>query len=477
MKETLMTIQMWAGHALVLSNTPVGKVKNLNLTPTESGDIEKFGLFDSASPNYTTYYPEVDPKELTPDDEEFIYPVFRLLSNVIINNSIEFPEEVLKASIPLIIGQSVYPDHEAMTGNAMGVVLSAYWQDSYKIGGKKVPGGINGTFKLDGKANPRIARGIMMDPPSIHSNSVTVSFTWVKSHPELTDDEFYNKIGTFDKKGVLVRRVADKIVMYHETSLVPHGADPFAQKVGEDGKIVLPKYAFVRNERFADKNQYSQEIINVDYKALTESPTTHSTLSLSASTLENPTNTGTKLKTKPNMNEKLLALIAAHFKFDVAALTEETYETTVREILSAHESAIRDSVTAEFTPQIATLNQSIADLTAKVTDLTAKADSVVIKLREEATKFYKLLAGETPDQAILDNISKADFALATSLLNQYQSAFEEKLPLTCGKCGSTNVSRKSTVDPPKSEEVDEYTETKEKVSKRRPNLFSGGKEK
>ena len=46
----------------------------------------------------------------------------------------------------------------------------------------------------------------MMDPPAIHSNSVTVRFSWEKSHPELTDQQFYDKIGSYDKDGKLIKR-------------------------------------------------------------------------------------------------------------------------------------------------------------------------------------------------------------------------------------------------------------------------------
>jgi len=68
----------------------------------------------------------------------------------------------------------------------------------------------------------------MMDPPSIHSNSVTVRFNHVMSHPEL-NEEFWNLAGTKDKK-VTIHLIADEITSYKETSFVNHGADPYAQK-------------------------------------------------------------------------------------------------------------------------------------------------------------------------------------------------------------------------------------------------------
>src|SRR5210317_758975 len=82
----------------------------------------------------------------------------------------------------------------------------------------------------------------MMDPPSVHSVSVTVTFEWKPSHKFEDENEFYGKLGTYDDKGELVRRVVTKIHAYHEISFVAHGADPYAQKI-VDGKIANPEYA------------------------------------------------------------------------------------------------------------------------------------------------------------------------------------------------------------------------------------------
>ena len=160
--------------------------------------------------------------------------MFRLLSETIVSknwNPTDFGQNgVLKASMKMSLGQTVNCDHETNIGNAIGAVSQVMWQESYKDGSFTIPAGIDGILKIDGKANPRIARGILMEPPSIHSNSVTVQFKWDKSHPQMEDNEFYQKLGTYDSKGVMVRRMVTEIVRYLETSLVSHGADSFAQK-------------------------------------------------------------------------------------------------------------------------------------------------------------------------------------------------------------------------------------------------------
>ena len=93
-----------------------------------------------------------------------------------------FNRDVLKKSMQMLIGQTINIDHEIAVGNAIGAVSEVFWQPAYKTkSGIEVPAGINAVLKIDGKSNPRIARGVMMDPPSIHSNSVTVRFKWEPS--------------------------------------------------------------------------------------------------------------------------------------------------------------------------------------------------------------------------------------------------------------------------------------------------------
>ena len=246
-KEHLDSMVIGQGHTIMAGYIPeaVGAqtfsenyYKWKNPTPDT---IAQFGFW-GGDIDYNTYYPNLDKSELTPKDEEFIEPMFRLLSETIVSknwNPTDFGQNgVLKASMKMLLGQTVNCDHETNIGNAIGAVSQVMWQESYKDGSFTIPAGINGILKIDGKANPRIARGILMEPPSIHSNSVTVQFKWDKSHPQMEDNEFYQKLGTYDSKGVMVRRIVTDIVRYLETALVSHGADSFAQKIGSEGKNI-----------------------------------------------------------------------------------------------------------------------------------------------------------------------------------------------------------------------------------------------
>src|SRR5690554_2420742 len=98
-EEYFETIRLVAGHSIIMSHLPnvlsLGNVSN-KLSTNPSQVIESFGLFDSSTPNYTTYYPDVTEEDLKPKDSDFIEPVFRMLSNTVVHqhyNPIEFPED------------------------------------------------------------------------------------------------------------------------------------------------------------------------------------------------------------------------------------------------------------------------------------------------------------------------------------------------------------------------------------------------
>ena len=149
-------VKLIAGHAIILGHRPesLSGVMMSDKLEKEGQEFSKFGLFDSSSPNYTNYYPEVTAEDLHPKEEEFIEPIFRLLSNVTVHsrfNPIHFPVEVLKKSMYKLIGQTINVDHETAVGNAIGTVKNVEWQNAYTKDGVKVPAGINGILKIDGK--------------------------------------------------------------------------------------------------------------------------------------------------------------------------------------------------------------------------------------------------------------------------------------------------------------------------------------
>lgn len=462
-KEHLDSMVIGQGHTIMAGYIPeaVGAkafsenyYKWKNPTPDS---IAQFGFW-GGDIDYNTYYPNLDKSELTPKDEEFIEPMFRLLSETIVSknwNPTDFGQNgVLKASMKMLLGQTVNCDHETNIGNAIGAVSQVMWQESYKDGSFTIPAGINGILKIDGKANPRIARGILMEPPSIHSNSVTVQFKWDKSHPKMEDNEFYQKLGTYDSKGVMVRRIVTEIVRYLETSLVSHGADSFAQKIGSDGKIINPTFAkrtWASYEEYRDDK--SKQYFFTDYKSdLTSYQEKNDTQGSFNDNQEGDEKS--KTNNKENMNKELQEFLESLFGKDMLTLGEgqemsqEAAVSLIQNLVSSRNELQTsvDNLTTEknsLTEQVTNLNAQVANLT----EMATVGKNHIASLRENAVGTYKKLMGENADETIVTMLNAETTGITTliSLTKDYQARLEEKFPLTCAKCGSKDVNRASSV--------------------------------
>ena len=462
-KEHLDSMVIGQGHTIMAGYIPeaVGAqtfsenyYKWKNPTPDS---IAQFGFW-GGDIDYNTYYPNLDKSELTPKDEEFIEPMFRLLSETIVSknwNPTDFGQNgVLKASMKMLLGQTVNCDHETNIGNAIGAVSKVMWQEAYKDGSFTIPGGINGILKIDGKANPRIARGILMEPPSIHSNSVTVQFKWDKSHPGMEDGEFYQKLGTYDSKGVMVRRVVTEVVRYMETSLVSHGADSFAQKIGSDGKIINPTFAkrtWSSYEEYRDdeSKQYFFTDYKSDFSSFQEKDDTQGSFNDNQEGDEK-----SKTNNKENMNEELQEFLESLFGKDMLTLGEgqemsqEAAVSLIQNLVSSRNELQTsvDNLTTEknsLTEQVTNLNAQVANLT----EMATVGKNHIASLRENAVGTYKKLMGENADETIVTMLNAETTGITTliSLTKDYQARLEEKFPLTCAKCGSKDVNRASSV--------------------------------
>lgn len=462
-KEHLDSMVIGQGHTIMAGYIPeaVGAkafsenyYKWKNPTPDT---IAQFGFW-GGDIDYNTYYPNLDKSELTPKDEEFIEPMFRLLSETIVSknwNPTDFGQNgVLKASMKMLLGQTVNCDHETNIGNAIGAVSQVMWQEAYKDGSFTIPGGINGILKIDGKANPRIARGILMEPPSIHSNSVTVQFKWDKSHPSMEDSEFYQKLGTYDSKGEMVRRIVTEVVRYMETSLVSHGADSFAQKIGSDGKIINPTFAkrtWSSYEEYRDdkSKQYFFTDYKSDFSSFQEKDDTQGSFNDNQEGDEK-----SKTNNKENMNKELQEFLESLFGKGMLTLGEgqemsqEAAVSLIQNLVSSRNELQTsvDNLTTEknsLTEQVTNLNAQVANLT----EMATVGKNHIASLRENAVGTYKKLMGENADETIVTMLNAETTGITTliSLTKDYQARLEEKFPLTCAKCGSKDVNRASSV--------------------------------
>lgn len=461
--ERMESMIIGSGHTIMAGFLPTGvepqtfseNFYRWNHVSKES--VEKLGLFGSDI-DYNTYYPNLTKEDLTPNADEFIEPVFRLLSATIVSknwNPTDFSQSgVLKASMRMLLGQTVNCDHSTDIGNAIGSVSQVMWQEGYKDGNFMIPAGINGVLKIDGKANPRIARGILMDPPSIHSNSVTVQFKWDKSHPGMDDRDFWDKLGTYDEKGNMIRKVVTEVVRYLETSLVSHGADSFAQKIGEDGKIINPEFAKRTWTSFAEYQEDTKKAYYfTDFKEDINSYQENNDTPPNNINTNNPLNNNT-------MNEELKEFLEKLFGDNLLSL-EEGQEVSTELALSAVQSLVNSKKTLEasitnLTTEKNQLSEQITQKDAEIANLTAMATvgkNHIASLREEVVGNYKKLKGDKVDETIVTMLNAETTGLQTliSLNKDYKAQLEEKFPLTCSKCGSHDVTRSSSVveDPKK----------------------------
>lgn len=461
--ERMESMVIGSGHTIMAGFLPTGvepqtfseNFYKWNHVSKES--VEKLGLFGSDI-DYNTYYPNLTKEDLTPNADEFIEPVFRLLSSTIVSknwNPTDFSQPgVLKASMRMLLGQTVNCDHSTDIGNAIGSVSQVMWQEGYKDGNFMIPAGINGVLKIDGKANPRIARGILMDPPSIHSNSVTVQFKWDKSHPGMDDRDFWDKLGTYDEKGNMVRKVVTEVVRYLETSLVSHGADSFAQKIGEDGKIINPEFAKRTWTSFAEYQEDTKKAYYfTDFKEDINSYQENNDTPQNNINQNNPLNNNT-------MNKELKEFLEKLFGDNLLSLAEGQ-EVSTELALSAVQSLVNGKKTLEanitnLTTEKNQLSEQITQKDAEIANLTAMATvgkNHIASLREEVVGNYKKLKGDKVDETIVTMLNAETTGLQTliSLNKDYKAQLEEKFPLTCSKCGSHDVTRSSSVveDPKK----------------------------
>lgn len=451
-KEYEGSIRLGAAHSLITGHGP-----RLAFLEKEAADrkkeLSKLGLFEVSSPNFNTYYPEATAEDLQPKEAEFIRPVYRALSEVIVRKNIDpidfSKDNVLKASMSLLEAQTVYINHESFIGNEVGVVSKVFWDEGHTANGVKVPAGINAEFLIDGKAHPNLARKILMDPPAVHSNSVTVTFKWTPSHPKMDMQEFRGKIGTYDNKGELIRRIVSEITAYYETSLVSHGADPFAKQI-RDGKIVSPEFARVRDS-FSEEIPNSKQYFMFSYKDSLSEITIPERLN------NNETGTEEENKNPTKMKKETIILLAALLGFEIPAeqleMAEEEFqeafdlESFEAQIAEKQPNLLSQSGTIEsLTSEKETAEAEVERLKAENQSLQASSDEIIQMKADalsEVQRLYEATSGKPATEALLATFQKSDYTALKSFKDVYSTQLEEKYPGKCAKCGSDEIVRNS----------------------------------
>jgi hypothetical protein len=321
--------------------------------------------------------------DILPKDEDYIAVNFRALSKTVVpGHWIDWTKDnVLEQSTPLLLGATVYPNHEFWDiNNWLGSVSQSAW-DAAGANSQGVPG-INAEYKIDALMNPRIARGLLMSPPAIHSTSMTVLFEFEYSHPDMAAEnkyKFLNNLGE-DVDGEIVRFIVTNIREYWEASLVFQGADRFAKKYDDP------------------EQDQEEDFANMSAK---------------------PDKTAAEIQPPPNSNEEKTMKLTNEQKQELG-IEFDGEDVPETEIFKAAQSL------AAKTKQFDGVN--IAELTEQ-----AKAGvGFIAKQRAEVTRLAKLAElgskeGEL-EEVVSQTIQSADFDRLVMLEKYYSKKVAERFP-------------------------------------------------
>lgn len=331
---------------------------------------------------------------MPPNPEDYVQRDFRLLSAVTIRGAwvpIDYSRPgVLEEATPLF-RRSLFTDHWSFAELCIGSVRFPRFNDT------STPPGVDGTFFVLQKTNDTRKQDISKLVADGHLDrcSVTILFEWEQSHPDMKEKEFWLRIGETDDDGELIRVVVTKVIDILEISIVYFGADNTAG---------------------------NSELDEVQYQSVTGRQR-HALNSQSINNKEVQTKMEEKFQ---GIKERLEAHLGRVFKTGI-------------EVVQA-----LDDILASM----AALKTEKTALEAKVTELAAAEkfkNDVVSKLRQDVTG----LAAVFSKTGKLDAHEQAVYEAASfEKLVELKSALENKIGLKCQKCGSTDVSRRSSVETP-----------------------------
>lgn len=455
-KELRSTIRIGdagIGMSFVGSDDPVRKEHYNKIT-------ESLGLFGGSSDS-NKFYPGNNAKSIIPKDEDFVKVPFRLLSATIVAGyswrATDFTNaQVLKASTKKLDGKPVFTEHDNDVLNHVGIVKFPRWSEAYTSSdGNKIPAGIDGDIWIDTVTSPKIARSVLSG--GIYSESVTIEFDWEKSH-EIEDDEvFLRKVGTMGEDGKMIARKVTNVIDYHESSLVWLGADPFAKQI-KDGELMHPEWgSVVEFEKEVEdvRNTYQKKKKYFAGSCLSKSE---------AISLAKEYDFGLTKQTTTAMNKELIAFLLTFCKVDSEdKLTVDHFKNL--KVLAEGQQAVplaefsdlqaAKTKLAELEPQLNEAKASVTALTSDKATLTAEVEELKPKAelgtkflnlkRDEVKRLYALSVSNKTDSALIAIFDKATDVELEAFLNQYTKGAKEMFKAKCKKCGSDEVSFRSSV--------------------------------
>lgn len=424
--------------------------------------------------------------------EDFLPFMFRHISATIVGagswKATEFTEKVLREAVRnrLLDMKPSYVDHELEVGNIIGVVGESVYQNGFKANdGTLIPAGIIAPIWVDSVLHTDLCRKLSAYPvPHIQSVSITVAYEWEPSHEFTNRDgepdmwEFECRVGTM-VDGKMVRRIVTKIIDIYESSLVWLGADPIAKILDENNQpINVEKTAIVGKNQYNEdplKQLYNQQSSTGTYFVYDTPLTKQNALDLRNDVLANFSKSGNSnihiLKNEDQMN-KVVEIIAQKLGKKPEEVTEADVQgydlVKTEEHNSLKEKAGKvDTLTNEKTElqNQVDVNKTTLEKYGKITPaekldeletsvglanvvpMAEYGDAQLKSKREAAVKLYKLAVAEKDQSdAVIKTIESADKDAVEGFLKQYGAKTSEQFGGKCNKCGSEEISFRSSVD-------------------------------
>jgi hypothetical protein len=184
------------------------------------------------------------PEALEPSTRDLVPFTFRLLSAAYLGCAgyhLDFSREgMLEQALPLFREPEaegsdrhtplvVVRDHSFAIEDRIGLVRNVRWSPADE-GLGLTQSGIEAELHINWKLAGDAVRRLLHDPPLLDACSVSLGFSWEKSHPTLDDGQFWMRLGE-EVDGSPVRIVVTRIETVEHVGLVYAGADPHAHRL------------------------------------------------------------------------------------------------------------------------------------------------------------------------------------------------------------------------------------------------------
>jgi len=336
---------------------------------------------------------------------------FRFVSvGLIQDNYLDWTEQALKGVVSLFRDITLFANHEKDVTKWMGITGKTWWEGA--VG--DIPPGINGIIWIDeeqARSNGNLIRGLELG--AIHSVSISAYIDVLPSHPNMQAQAFMDKLGeTVD--GDVVRLIVQRVREAVELSLVWQGADRHARALPESRRTVI------------------QSLFNQAKDS--------------------------------GGNEKMEIL--ERIALTLGIPKDEVKEDRIPELIQDAVKKEAVSLTGELTQKVSDLEKTGKARDAEVVELKKTVEALSVKakvgetwieqLKKETEALYKLSV-DSPEERVLKVIQESESAeTLQGYAALYRPIAEQKAPLRCVDCGSTNVSRQASqaAKPPDSERED-----------------------